>query len=91
MESPDASKTTSIYFELSWSILSSIGLVNFVYGFLVIGIVGLSPISLVPMIVSAAGAVANGMCYYSSYGDYSVTRKAVAGVFADLMWLVCSA
>jgi hypothetical protein len=48
------------YFEESWSILSSIDLFIFLLGFMIIGITNLSPLVLVPMIVSAAGAIANG-------------------------------
>jgi hypothetical protein len=77
-----------VYFELSWSILSSIGLINVLFGILVAGITNLSPISMVPIVVSAAGAVANGMCYYAFYADYPQTPVVVAGAFADIMWLV---
>jgi hypothetical protein len=77
-----------VYFELSWSILSTIGLINFFYGILVVGMTSLSPISAVPIVVSAAGALANGLCYYSFYGDYSRIPTVVAGVLADVFWLV---
>jgi hypothetical protein len=76
-----------VYFELSWSILSSIGLINVLYGILVVGITSLSPISILPIIVSAAGALANGMCYYSFYGEYPEIPTVVTGVCADVMWL----
>lgn len=83
-----SSTAVPIYFELSWSILSSIGLINVLFGLLVAGITSFSPISLVPIIVSAACAVANGMCYYAFYADYPQIPVVVAGAFADIMWLV---
>jgi hypothetical protein len=85
----DAAATVQpVYFELSWSILSSIGLINFLFGLLIVGITSLNPISAVPIIVSAAGALANGLCYYSAYGNYSPIPTVIAGVFADTFWLV---
>jgi hypothetical protein len=77
-----------IYFEGSWSILSTIGLVNALLGFTVVGITGYSPIALVPIIASIAGAVANGLCFYAFYANYSTTSTLVAAIFADLGWLV---
>lgn len=77
-----------VYFELSWSILSTIGLMTCCLGVGVAGIVGFSLLSAVPIIVSAACAIANGLCYYAFYSDYSVTHKVAAGAFADLAWLV---
>jgi hypothetical protein len=78
------------YFELSWSILSSIGLLNVLFGLLVVGTTSLSPISIVPIVVSTACAIANGMCYYAFYADYSQNPTVVAGAVADVMWLVSS-
>ncbi len=80
--------STPVYFELSWAILSTIGLINVGFGIIVLGITGFSPIAIVPVVVSAAGAVANGLCYYAFYADYPVANTAVASVFADLTWLV---
>jgi hypothetical protein len=77
-----------VYFELSWSILSTIGLLNMFIGFMVLGITGFSPIWLVPVITSAAGATANGLCYYAFYADYPVINTAAASAFADVAWLV---
>lgn len=77
-----------IYYELSWSILSTIGMVNCILGFLVAGITSFSPISAVPIVVSAAGAAANGLCYYAFYADYSTTPTLVAAAFAEVFWLV---
>lgn len=80
--------TQPIYFESSWAILSTIGLMNVLYGSLVIGITNISPITVVPIIVSIACAVANGMCYYSFYGNYQRIPSLAAGIVADVMWLV---
>ena len=77
-----------IYFEGSWSILSTIGLVNVLLGLTVVGITGYSPIALVPAIVSIAGAVANGLCFYAFYAEYNTTATLFAAMFADLGWLV---
>jgi hypothetical protein len=77
-----------VYFEESWAILSSIGLVNVLFGLMIIGITSLSPISLVPLIVSVAGAIANGLCYYAFYADYPKTGTVVAAAVADIAWLV---
>jgi hypothetical protein len=77
-----------VYYELSWSILSTIGLNNVLLGLLVAGITSFSPISIVPIIVSGACATANGLCYYAFYADYSQTPTLVAAAFADIMWLV---
>ncbi len=77
-----------VYFEESWAILSSIGLVNVLFGLMIIGITSLSPISLVPIVVSVAGAIANGLCYYAFYADYPKTGTVIAAAVADLTWLV---
>ncbi|KFZ18451.1 hypothetical protein V502_04095 [Pseudogymnoascus sp. VKM F-4520 (FW-2644)] len=85
---PTTDTTEAIYFETSWAILSTIGLMNVLYGSLVLGITNISPITVVPIIVSIACAVANGMCYYSFYGDYQRIPSLAAGIVADVMWLV---
>jgi hypothetical protein len=77
-----------LYFEGSWAILSTIGLINVMFGLIVVGIAGLSPIALVPIILSIAGAVANGLCFYAFYGNYNKTATLIAAIFADLGWLV---
>ncbi|KAH7070057.1 hypothetical protein FB567DRAFT_218971 [Paraphoma chrysanthemicola] len=77
-----------LYFEGSWSILSTIGLVNFLLGFMVVGITGYSPIALVPIVVSGAAAIANGLCYYALYEEHSTNATLVSAVFADLFWLI---
>ncbi|KAN0077902.1 hypothetical protein V8E54_006206 [Elaphomyces granulatus] len=76
------------YFELSWAILSTIGMLNVFFGIMVVSITMISPISLVPIVVSAAGAVANGLCYYGYYANYPKVPTAVASAFADAFWLV---
>ena len=78
-----------VYFELSWSILSTIGAVNVFFGLIVISLANFSLLATVPIISSAAGAVANGLCYYAFYlTSPPVTNQAVASVFADILWLV---
>lgn len=87
-----------IYFEQCWSILSSIGIGNVLFGGTVLGITGVSASTLIPIVVSAAGAVANGLCYHVYYAsppastptDSSTTTASVtaASVGADIMWLV---
>ena len=80
--------TVPVYFEESWAILSSIDLVNVLFGLMIIGITALSPLSLVPIITSAAGAIANGLCYYAFYAHYATTGTVVAAAVADTAWLV---
>ncbi|KAF2825543.1 hypothetical protein CC86DRAFT_32372 [Ophiobolus disseminans] len=77
-----------LYFEGSWSILSTIGLINLLFGWMVIGITGYSPIALVPIVCSAATAIANGLCYYALYEQHSTKATVVGAVFADLFWLI---
>ncbi|KAI8182813.1 hypothetical protein COL154_012557 [Colletotrichum chrysophilum] len=77
-----------VYFETSWAILSTIGLANVLFGFMIAGITAFSPVSLIPIIVSAAGATANGLCYYSFYADYPILNTAISSAFADLLWMV---
>ncbi|RKK79401.1 hypothetical protein BFJ68_g16182 [Fusarium oxysporum] len=83
------SSSDPVYFELSWSILSTIGIGNVLFGFLACSIVSLSQISAVQLITSASGAIANGLCYYAFDAEGNpVKGKAVASAFADLFWLV---
>ena len=83
-----ATAAVPVYFEQSWAILSTIGVMNVVFGVIVIGITSLSPISLIPLVVSAASAVANGLCYYAFYANYNKTATVVAASAADTFWLV---
>ena len=77
-----------VYFESSWAILSSIGIVSFLYGIAVVGITSLSPLTIVPIVVSIALALANGLCYYAFYTSYPPYNLAIASAFADVFWLV---
>ncbi|KAJ0147233.1 hypothetical protein CTA2_821 [Colletotrichum tanaceti] len=78
-----------VYFELSWSVLSTIGITNVMFGLLIIGITGVSQIIVVPIVSSAAGAIANGLCYYAYYHEsYSLQQKAAASAFGDAFWLI---
>ncbi|OHF00495.1 hypothetical protein CORC01_04245 [Colletotrichum orchidophilum] len=78
----------AVYFETSWAILSTIGLANTLFGFIVAGITAFSPVSLIPIVVSIAGSIANGLCYYSFYADYPILNTAVASGVADVMWMI---
>ena len=78
-----------VYFELSWSILSTVGAANVFFGAFVVSITNFSPIAAVPLVTSTAAAVANGLCYYAFYSaSRPVTGQAVASAFADILWLV---
>ncbi|KAF4978620.1 hypothetical protein FZEAL_5023 [Fusarium zealandicum] len=78
-----------VYYELSWSILSTIGIANVLFGLLVAGITSFSPVSIVPIVTSAAGAVANGLCYYAFYDNTnSIKGRAIASVLADVLWMI---
>ncbi|WQF80979.1 hypothetical protein CDEST_05993 [Colletotrichum destructivum] len=78
-----------VYFELSWSILSTIGATNVLFGLLIIGITSFSQIIVVPIVSSAAGAIANGLCYYAYYDEsYSLQQKAAASAVGDAFWVI---
>src|SRR4051812_19826406 len=81
-----ASPPAQIYFENSWSVLSSTALLLLLGGILVILMIGLSALSVVPVVVSAGASVGNGLCYYAFYSDYSWHAEMVAGVIADIGW-----
>lgn len=83
-----SASSVPVYFEQSWAILSSIGIVNVLFGFMIIGITSPSPVSLVPVVVSTACAIANGLCYYAFYADYPKTGTVAAAAVADIAWLV---
>lgn len=83
-----ATAIVPVYFEQSWAILSTIGVINVFFGVTVVGITSLSPISLVPLVTSVAAAIANGLCYYAFYGNYNTTATVIAASFADIFWLV---
>lgn len=69
-----ASTAVPVYFEESWAILSSLGLVNVLFGLMIIGITSLKPVSIVPIVVSVAGAIANGLCYVKNLLFCSILR-----------------
>jgi hypothetical protein len=76
------------YFEVCWSIFSTICLVNVFFGILVCEITTFTVLAAVPIFSSAAGAIANGLCYYVYYNDHPLVNEVVAAVFADFFWLV---
>ncbi|GKU07921.1 hypothetical protein FLAG1_10776 [Fusarium langsethiae] len=76
------------YFEVCWSIFSTICLVNVVFGILVCEITTFTVLAAVPIFSSAAGAIANGLCYYVYYEKHSVANEVVAAVFSDFFWLL---
>ncbi|KAM0354994.1 hypothetical protein ACHAPU_000840 [Fusarium lateritium] len=76
------------YFEVCWSIFSTICLVNVVFGVLVCEITTFTILAAVPIFSSAAGAIANGLCYYVYYLDNPVINEVTAAVFADFFWLL---
>ncbi|KAJ2896200.1 hypothetical protein MKZ38_005768 [Zalerion maritima] len=77
-----------VYYEGSWAILSTIGIANTLYGMLVVGITNLTPLTSIPIVVSVAVAIANGLCFYSYYADYPLYSRLVASAFADVFWLI---
>ncbi|CAG9946856.1 unnamed protein product [Clonostachys rosea f. rosea IK726] len=78
----------ALFLELSWGVLSSIGIVCLLFGFLIIGITGWSAAASVPIISSVAGCLANALCYYAYYQTHPPVNTAVASAFADVMWMV---
>src|SRR5690606_6213835 len=52
------------------------------------GITSLKPVVIVPIICSAAAALANGLCFYGFYTTYPVVNRAIASGFADIFWLI---
>ncbi|KAL4781728.1 hypothetical protein BJX76DRAFT_359585 [Aspergillus varians] len=84
----DSELTAATYFELSWSILSSIGLFVTFVGVWALFISRPSPLTYIPIIVSVSCAVANGACYFAFYMDHAIPNRAVASAFADFFWLI---
>lgn len=76
------------YFELSWAILSTMSLGVLFLGLLVRGITGRSIVLIVPLVASAAGALANGLCYVAFYSSYPLYWRLTASAIADISWLV---
>ncbi|KAF4551524.1 Hypothetical protein D9617_13g100250 [Elsinoe fawcettii] len=83
-----AEAAVPIYFETAWSILSTIGICEVFFGLLVISITNLSGLSILPVIVGAAGAIANGLCYQAFYADYPLNARLAGSGVADIMWLI---
>lgn len=83
-----ADAAVPVFFELSWSILMTICMGNVLLGCLVCGITNWTLLAAVPMFSSAAGAIANGLCYYVYYQKHPAMMLAIASVFADIFWLV---
>ncbi|KAL2266726.1 hypothetical protein VTJ83DRAFT_6078 [Remersonia thermophila] len=78
-----------IFFELSWSILSTIGASNVFFGLVVGCVANFSLIALVPIVTSTACAFANGLCFYAYYlTSLPAANRAAAAVFADIAWLI---
>ncbi|KAF4959256.1 hypothetical protein FSARC_10772 [Fusarium sarcochroum] len=77
-----------VFFELSWSILCTICIGNVFLGCLVCGITSWTLLAAVPMLSSAAGAIANGLCYYVYYKKNAPMSTAIASVFSDVFWLL---
>ncbi|KAE8361795.1 hypothetical protein BDV27DRAFT_147522 [Aspergillus caelatus] len=86
--SAGTSPEVASYYELSWSILSSIGLFTTLLSIWTMIITRPTPLSFIPIIVSAAGAVANGLCYFSFYTSSPTGDRAAASAIADILWLV---
>lgn len=78
-----------VYYELSWAILSTIGLLLTLLSLLVISITNsLNRIAMVPVVTSAACALANGLCYCAFYSERPTPQKVAAAIIADIAWLV---
>lgn len=84
----DSQMPDSTYFELSWSILSSIGLFVTFVGVWTLFISRPSPLTYIPIVVSVSCAIANGACYFAFYTNRAIPNRAAASGFADFFWLV---
>ncbi|KAJ3535406.1 hypothetical protein NM208_g7142 [Fusarium decemcellulare] len=78
----------SVYFDSNWAILSTIGLITMLFSVLILGITKLSYLSVVPLVVSAAGAIANGLSYYGQYENTQPTTSAAVWAVADVLWMI---
>ncbi|OHE97948.1 hypothetical protein CORC01_06811 [Colletotrichum orchidophilum] len=77
------------YFEHAWSVLSIICVFNVFLGLLIIGITSFSKLTAVPIISSAAGAIANGLYFYAYYDKpYPLAKRAAASAIGDIFWLI---
>ncbi|KAL3439784.1 hypothetical protein BJX65DRAFT_291654 [Aspergillus insuetus] len=88
MADNDPYVSMATYFELSWSILSSIGLFVTFVGIWAIFITRPSPLTYIPIVVSVSCAIANGACYYAFYTDHATQNRAAASGIADIFWLI---
>ncbi|KAL4912085.1 hypothetical protein BDW62DRAFT_206803 [Aspergillus aurantiobrunneus] len=84
----DSHLPMATYFELSWSILSSIGLFVTLVGIWALFISRPSPLTYIPIIVSVSCAIANGACYFAFYTENAIPNRAAASAFADFFWLI---
>ncbi|OJJ08949.1 hypothetical protein ASPVEDRAFT_57888 [Aspergillus versicolor CBS 583.65] len=84
----DSQTPRSTYFELSWSILSSIGLFVTLVGVWTLFISRPSPLTYIPIVVSVSCAIANGACYFAFYTNHAIPNRAAASGFADFFWLI---
>ncbi|KAI9367639.1 hypothetical protein BJX61DRAFT_283620 [Aspergillus egyptiacus] len=77
-----------VFFELSWGVLSTIGV------FLVFASISLTLVTkpcvlnFIPLVISVACAVANGACYYAYYTNGPETGRVAASIFADIFWMI---
>ncbi|KAL4868953.1 hypothetical protein BDV12DRAFT_196756 [Aspergillus spectabilis] len=85
---PDVPLSMATYFELSWSILSSIGLFITLVGIWALFISRPSLLTYIPIIVSISCAISNGACYFAFYTDNAIANRAAASAFADFFWLI---
>ncbi|PNS13810.1 hypothetical protein CAC42_3303 [Sphaceloma murrayae] len=83
-----AEAAAPIYFETAWSILSSVGICQVIFGGLVISNNSVSGLSILPVIIGTAAAIANGMCYQAFYADYALNPRLIGSGIADIMWLI---
>lgn len=80
------------YFEVSSSVISTIGLFNILVSVMVIGITDTFPVVVVvPIVVSAACALANGLSYVAYIAVYPIVNTSVARAFTGFFWTVSTA
>jgi hypothetical protein len=77
-----------VFLESGWGILTALGVANVLYGLTVMSITKFSRIILILIIVSAAGALANALCYYAFYTNAPPSSSAAASGTSDILWLV---
>ncbi|KAG5460234.1 MAG: hypothetical protein BJ554DRAFT_7739 [Olpidium bornovanus] len=77
-----------VYYETCWAILSTIGIFCAFTTVWMMAVFGWNKMLAVPLVVSCACAVANGLCYYAYYAPYPEDGRRVAAAAADAAWLV---